>query len=186
MSVDSIATFLAVGAVLTGALVAAGAATALTGRLSAGGSRAWETLVVSAGPSARRLAWGMAVVATLGSLYFSEIAHFEPCTFCWYQRIAMYPLSLILGIAVFSHDRLYARYVVPLTAAGALLSSYHYLIQHFPDLSTGECTATAPCTAAYVWKFGFVSIPLMALVSFAAILLLVSLDLSYLRRNPTP
>jgi disulfide bond formation protein DsbB len=117
----------------------------------------------------------VAAAATLGSLYYSEIAHYVPCDYCWYQRIAMYPLALILGIAAFRDDRSITRYAVPLAAAGGLISGYHYLIQQFPDLSTGSCSAAAPCTATWVWEFGFVSIPFMALSCFAAIVALLSI-----------
>jgi disulfide bond formation protein DsbB len=121
-------------------------------------------------------AWIMAVVATLGSLYYSQIAHFIPCEYCWYQRIAMYPLALILGIAAFKGDERVRRYVYPIAVIGAGISTYHYLIQHMPDLATGVCSTLTPCTAALVWQFDFVSIPFMALVSFGAIIASLALD----------
>jgi disulfide bond formation protein DsbB len=117
----------------------------------------------------------MAVVATLGSLYYSEVAGFTPCEYCWYQRIAMYPLALILGIAAFRRDLAIRLYAIPLAATGAAISAYHYTIQHFPSLAQGSCDLFAPCSAAYVWKFDFVSIPFMALVSFAVVITALAL-----------
>ncbi len=176
MNVNSVSTFLASGAVLIGAGVAAlillralawkvTAARDLLDRVrdSLAGYGLW-------------LAWLMAVVAMLGSLYYSQVAHFTPCEYCWYQRIAMYPLAIILGIAAFRGDAAIRRYVYPLAITGSIISAYHYLIQQMPDLAAGTCSSTTPCTAALVWKFEFVSIPLMALVSFAAIIAMLALD----------
>lgn len=116
------------------------------------------------------LAWAIAAVATAGSLYYSEIAGFTPCKLCWYQRIAMYPLSVILGIAAFRHDHLVRRYVIPIVSIGAAISIYHYLIERFPSWAgDGSCDPTAPCTTVWVWQFHFISIPFMALSGFAAI-----------------
>jgi len=176
VDVDTVSTFFAVSAIAIMALIAMFAVVWLLAPRweTAAGWKA--TIIVSVGEQAIWLAWLMAVVATLGSLYFSEVAHYEPCKFCWYQRIGMYPLALILGIAAFRKDRGVHRYAIPMAAIGGTISIYHYLIQHFPDLSSGSCSATAPCTAAWVWKFDFVSIPFMALACFGAIaaLLLIS------------
>ena len=128
-----------------------------------------DTVASSVGPHYLTMAWLVALTATAGSLYYSEVAHFVPCEFCWYQRIAMYPLALILGIAAWRRDHGVRRYVVPIAGIGAALSTYHYLMQHFPSLAAGSCSASAPCTAAWVWRFGFVSIPFMALAGFATI-----------------
>jgi disulfide bond formation protein DsbB len=88
----------------------------------------------------------------------------------------MYPLAIILGIAVFRRDRGIRIYAIPLALVGGAISTYHYTIQHFPSLATGSCDVFAPCSAAYVWKFDFVSIPFMALVSFATIVTVLALD----------
>jgi len=183
MSTDTLSTFFAAAAVIIAGLVIVGAGAGLLGRVWQRARRAWESLVLSVGEQALWLAWGMAVVATLGSLYYSEIADFVPCTYCWYQRIAMYPLSVILGIGAFTRDARVGRYAAPLAAAGGLIAAYHYLIQQVPSLAAGACSATAPCTAAYVWKFEFVSIPFMALVSFAVILLMLSVGAAHRRRS---
>jgi hypothetical protein len=120
--------------------------------------------------------WGGALVALaamLGSLYLSEVAHFPPCKLCWYQRIAMYPLSIILSIAAVRRDRTIARYVVPITVIGGAISIYHYQLERFPRQHTLSCTLDVPCTTVWIWKFHYISIPAMALSAFAAITVLV-------------
>jgi disulfide bond formation protein DsbB len=108
------------------------------------------------------LAWGTAAVATAGSLYYSEVAGLVPCVLCWYQRIAMYPLVLVLGVAFVAADRRVWRYGLPLSLVGLVIAAYHVLIQFQPALDAGTCSAAAPCTARYVAVYGFVSIPVMA------------------------
>ena len=110
----------------------------------------------------------VAVVTTGGSLYFSQVAGFIPCELCWVQRIAMYPLALILTIAAVRRDRQIWVYVVPVATLGGLVSIYHTQLQAFPDQGT-FCTTLTPCTTRYVWEFGFVSLPFMALTAFAFI-----------------
>ena len=122
------------------------------------------------GRSALTLAWIVALVTTLGSLYYSEIAHFTPCKLCWYQRIAMYPLALLLGIAAFRRDRNIRIYVIAQCAVGAAIAAYHSFIQAFPpEGGTSFCTLDAPCTERYVWQFEFVSLLFMALSAFVFI-----------------
>jgi hypothetical protein len=116
------------------------------------------------------LAWLVALVTTLGSLYFSEVAHFTPCKLCWYQRIAMYPLSIVLLVAAFRRDRRIAWYVVPVAAIGALFAAYQTQLQAFPHQHSSFCTLNEPCTVRYVWEFGFVSLPFMALAAFAFVI----------------
>lgn len=115
-------------------------------------------------------AFTVALVATLGSLYLSEVAHFEPCRLCWYQRIAMYPLALILGIAATRRDQGIRVYAASMASIGAAISVYHYLIQRMPSLDSGSCSSGVPCTAAYVERFGFMTIPYMAASAFLLVL----------------
>jgi len=119
------------------------------------------------------LAWLVAAVAMVGSLYFSEVANFIPCRFCWFQRIAMYPLAVILLVAAIRRDRGVRWYAVPLAAIGLGISSYHYLIEWFPQWESGSCDVFAPCTTPYFREFGFVTLAFMALCGFAAILALL-------------
>ncbi len=126
--------------------------------------------------SALGLAWVAALVATLGSLYLSEIAHYPPCTLCWLQRIAMYPLVVVLGISAIRDDRDVRWYALPLAGIGAGLAFYHALLQRVPSLQQStSCSADAPCNVMWLREFGFVSIPVMALGAFLliAVLLLV-------------
>ena len=118
--------------------------------------------------TAMLLASMVAVGATLGSLYFSEIREFLPCEWCWYQRIAMYPLAVLLPIATFRRDRKIIPYALVLTTAGAGLSIYHYQLQAFPSQGT-SCALDASCTYRWIEVFGFASIPMLALGSFVLI-----------------
>jgi len=135
--------------------------------------RAGRSLVSYLRPYALGTAWIVATISTAGSLYLSEVAHLPPCTLCWYQRIAMYPLGVILAIAALRRDGAVRRYVLPLIAGGALISIYHYQLQRFPKQSTLACALDTPCTATWVWRFHYISIPFMALSAFALIALLV-------------
>lgn len=121
------------------------------------------------GQDALRIAWLVAVIALCGSLYFSEVRHFQPCPLCWYQRVCMYPLALVLGIAAFTKDRSVARYVVPLCGIGAAISIYHYQLERFPDQEVIACSTSVPCTTIWFESFGYITIPMMALTAFITI-----------------
>jgi disulfide bond formation protein DsbB len=142
----------------------------LLARVSERFSDAWEDTRDFLGEQALFLAWLIALTATLGSLYYSEVANFLPCKLCWYQRIAMYPMSIVLGIAAWRRDLSVRVYVLPLVAVGGAISIWHTLIERFPDLAgSASCDPIAPCTVRWVWELGFISIPFMALGGFAAI-----------------
>jgi disulfide bond formation protein DsbB len=113
----------------------------------------------------------MAIGATLGSLYYSEIADYIPCTYCWYQRIAMYPMAVIVPLAIVLRDRSILRYSLALGSIGLAISMYHIQLQLFPEQSSNSCALTSPCTAKWVEAFGFMTIPQMAGTSFAIIVL---------------
>lgn len=116
------------------------------------------------------LAWLVALTATLGSLYFSEIREFVPCELCWIQRIFMYPLTIILGIAVFTDDRAVRKYVLPLTIIGGFVSLYHYLVQKVPGFAEIQpCAQGVPCSGQYINWLGFITIPFLALTAFTLI-----------------
>jgi disulfide bond formation protein DsbB len=125
------------------------------------------------GSSAMAGAFVVAVLATAGSLFFSEVAHFEPCRLCWYQRIAMYPLVVVLGLAVWRRDPGVRRYVIPLAGIGAVIAGYHYALEWFPALDTGACPATNPCTLVWFRALGFASLPYLALSAFLLIIALL-------------
>lgn len=120
------------------------------------------------------LALLVAAVSMAGSLYFSESAGFVPCRFCWFQRIAMYPLVPILLVGGIRRDAAVRWYAGPIALIGAGISAYHTLIEWRPQLDSGACELTGPsCT--YVWfrEFGFISLATMALVGFLTILILL-------------
>lgn len=121
-------------------------------------------------PFALTAAWGVALLAAAGSLYFSESANYIPCTLCWYQRIAMYPLVLILGIAIIRRDTSVRIYAIPLAAVGAVISTYHWILERFPELDYGACSSGIPCTQKWFEEFGFITLPFLALVAFLLII----------------
>lgn len=125
-------------------------------------------------------AWLVSIVATGGSLYFSEVLGFVPCVLCWYQRILMYPLIILLGIATYRQDKTISTYVLPLSFIGLVISAYHILIQTFPNLaSEASCKAGVPCTVDSLNLFGFITIPMLAGTAF----LLISLSLLLMRKS---
>ena len=114
-------------------------------------------------------------IATGGSLFFSEIAGFIPCELCWYQRICMYPLVPLLGIAAWRHDHAIRPYAAVLASIGALIAGYHVLVERFPTLESSVCDPTNPCTIIWVRHFGYLTIPAMALSGFVLILTLLAI-----------
>ena len=155
---------------------------AIGGRFSASLAATRDTVLESLRGMELWSAFVVATTATLGSLYLSEIADFVPCTLCWYQRIAMYPLVPLLGIAAWRRDHGIDLYAAVLAFGGAVIAAYHYLIQTFPSLDSGSCNPLVPCTAAYIRQFEFITIPYMALSAFSLILALLWAD----RRTSAP
>ena len=119
----------------------------------------------------------LALAGTLGSLYFSEVLKLPPCPMCWYQRIALYPLTLVYGTALWTGDQAYRKYATPLIAAGLGLALYHNLIYYgvIPE-ALAPCTREVSCAARQLELLGFVTIPLMSLLCFALLAALTVLD----------
>jgi disulfide bond formation protein DsbB len=116
------------------------------------------------------LGWVAALIATIGSLYFSEVLHYIPCTLCWYQRIFMYPLAIMLGIAFYQNDRGIVKFVLPLSIIGMIISGYHTALQKIPYLQQFEmCTSGVPCSKDYINWLGFITIPILAFTAFTII-----------------
>ncbi len=117
------------------------------------------------------IAWTQALVATLGSLYFSEVMHFTPCMLCWYQRIAMYPQVLLLGAGIVKRDKNVIVYSLPLAVIGFLISIYHNLLYYkiLPE-AAAPCTAGVSCTTKFFAWFGFITIPFLSLTAFTVII----------------
>jgi hypothetical protein len=117
------------------------------------------------------LATAIALVTTLGSLYYSEIAGYPPCTLCWYQRIAIYPQVVVLGVAALRRDRTVWLTSIPLALIGGAISVWHVVIERNPALA-GPCDPANPCTIKWVEEFGFLTVPTMALIASMAFIAL--------------
>ncbi|WP_175638197.1 disulfide oxidoreductase [Metabacillus schmidteae] len=116
------------------------------------------------------IGWAAAFISTLGSLYFSEILQYAPCELCWYQRIFMYPLVIILGIGVFKKDYKIAIYSLVLSAIGGCISIYHYGVQKIDFLGENSVSCgIVPCTGEYINWLGFITIPFLALFGFTIV-----------------
>ncbi len=114
--------------------------------------------------------WLICAAAALGSLFFSYVMEFAPCTLCWYQRICLFPLVIVIGRGLFPLDRGVVKYALPLTAGGWLLAAYHNLLYTgIIPASLQPCTQGVSCTEEYLELFGFVSIPLLSLLAFTAL-----------------
>lgn len=116
------------------------------------------------------LAWFQVLLAIAGSLFFSEIRNFPPCILCWYQRIFMYPLAVILAVGILRQDKKVYQYVLPLSIMGMVVAFYQTLLYYkiLPE-SIAPCTAGISCTTRFIEWFGFVSIPMLSLISFTFI-----------------
>jgi disulfide bond formation protein DsbB len=121
-------------------------------------------------------AWIVVTIATMGSLFFSEIMEFPPCVLCWYQRICLFPLVIILMTGLFPFDKSVVRYGLPLALAGWLIALYHNLMYYgvIPE-SIQPCSQGVSCTEDYIVMLGFLTIPLLSLLSFSAIAALLYL-----------
>jgi disulfide bond formation protein DsbB len=126
--------------------------------------------------SGTALAGAVAVVAMGASLWFSKGAHFPPCELCWYQRIAMYPLAVVLPMAAWRNDRSIRPYAIVLASIGLMVSAWHNLIETFPSIDSGACDPSNPCTLRWVEGLGFWTIPRMAAVAFILVLTALFLD----------
>lgn len=137
-----------------------------------------------AGDILRRTLWGyelwaaflVAAIATGGSLFFSEIAGFVPCDLCWFQRICMYPLSILTLFAAFHGDHRFARYLIPLPVVGAGVSVYHLLIENKVITEPSACRiGGAGCAVKWINEFGYITIPTLALTGFLLLIGFLSL-----------
>ncbi len=169
MDVEAAQLFFSLLALLAGG----GALLVLGARLSGRRGGMLGQIVDLADDAGLWIAAAVAVTATFGSLYFSEVANYVPCRLCWFQRIAMYPLSVILVIAAIRRDRAVRWYVGPLAAIGAVVSSYHYLIEWKPSLEGDACGIGPSCADIWFRELGFVTLAFMALCGFVAILVFV-------------
>jgi disulfide bond formation protein DsbB len=128
-----------------------------------------DRLIDSLGATSRHIALFAAWAATCGSLFFSEVLKWQPCVLCWYQRILMYPLAILLAIGIIRRDRGLHTYVLPFSIAGISVSLYHYLLIKTDWLPPPACAVGVPCTVDYLNWFGFINIPFLALAAFLII-----------------
>lgn len=170
---DTVTLFLALLAIVAQVSVVVAVAALVAARFSPTAREAGERLRDAIAPNALLLALAVAAISMAGSLYFSEGAHFLPCKLCWYQRIAMYPLVPVLSVALATRDTTVRRYGLPLAIIGAAISTYHVLLERFPSLETGACDPNNPCSLIWVERFGYITIPTMALSAFALIAVLL-------------
>ena len=118
--------------------------------------------------------WMIASISVLGSLFFSEIMDFPPCVLCWYQRICIFPLVLIFSVRLFSFDNSIVKYSLPLALVGWFIAFYHNLLYAgiIPE-SLQPCSQGVSCSEVYIDLFGFLSIPMLSLMSFSTIVVLL-------------
>lgn len=129
------------------------------------------------------MCWMIASISTLGSLFFSEIMKFPPCVLCWYQRICLFPLVLILLTGLFSFDKSVVKFALPLAIAGWFIAFYHNLLYSgiIPE-SIQPCGKGVSCTEDYINLFGILTIPMLSLIAFSTIVILLFI---LKRRLPT-
>lgn len=124
--------------------------------------RAWALLL---------LAWLCSIAATLGSLFFSEVMQLQPCVLCWYQRIAMFPLVIVLGIGLYRQDAGSAIHGLALAAAGWAVAGYHFLLYNgWIPKDLQPCSKGLSCADVDLRLIGFLTIPLMSLLAFSLII----------------
>ncbi len=123
------------------------------------------------------IAWLVAAIATLGSMFFSEVMKYTPCSMCWYQRIAMYPLVMILLIGAWKSIKETTLFATPFVLIGWLIALYHNLLHYkiIPE-SAAPCVQGVPCSTIYINWFGFITIPILSLTAFTIIGVLLILE----------
>lgn len=117
-----------------------------------------------------RIVWVVSMIAMFGSLFLSEIKGFVPCTLCWYQRILMYPITLLMGVALWRNEKKIIPYIIPMSVLGMGISLTHYLKQKIPTFDKiVQCEAGIPCNVEYINWFGFITIPFLSFAAFTII-----------------
>ena len=137
-----------------------------------------DRFFLAVAPYSRHIALLAAWTALCGSLFFSEVLGYIPCTLCWYQRILMYPLGIVIAIGILRRDTALHLYVLPLSLLGACVSLYHYLLIKTDLFPPPACSSGVPCTVDYIDWFGFINIPFMALTAFLIVALMMVLSLA--------
>lgn len=158
-----------IGQVIAGLLILVGlaAAVGVRGPLRAVRSALWGYELWAA--------FVVAAIATGGSLFFSEIAYFVPCELCWFQRIAMYPLSIVTLLAALTGDHRVARYLLPLPLVGAGISVYHILVENHAVATPQGCQIGIGCAVKWINEFGYMTIPTLTLTAFVLLIAFLAL-----------
>ena len=127
--------------------------------------------------------WLIAAASTLGSLFFSEVMGLVPCVLCWYQRIFLFPLAVILLVGLFPLDRNVVKYALPVAVIGLLFTVYHSLLFFgFIPENLQPCSQGVSCSDASMELFGFLPIPLLSLASFLAMIVLLLIARTRMRK----
>lgn len=184
MDTQTVTLFLALLAVVAQVSVVAGVVLAVGGRFVEAIARVRSTVAAEVAPQAFGLATAVATVCTAGSLYLSEVAHFPPCRLCIYQRIAMYPLVVVLGLSAATRSTRLRPLALVMAGLGACVSGYHMLVERYPNLETSSCDPANPCSIIWVERFGYLTIPTMALSGFLLIIVLVAIARPAARTAP--
>jgi len=187
VDLDSANTFFTVLTLIANAAFLALVGAALAARLGDRGRRISDRSMATIGPRAHRLALVVAVVAMLGSLFYSEVKDLIPCDLCWYQRICMYPLAAILAVGVLRSDRAVLWYAAPFVVVGAPLALYHWLVERVPSLSDStSCSIVAPCAVPYFEELGYITLAFMDLSAFLLIGALLLVGRAHRQSTPEP
>lgn len=147
--------------------------------------RLWiRKLIGVIGPNALYIAFIQGLVAFLGSMYYSNIAGYPPCTLCWYQRIAMFPLWVTLLIGILRRDQKVYTYILIPAWIGWIISLYHNLLYYkwIPD-NLAPCSLGVSCTTKYVEYMNFITIPFMAFTAFSVILIMMYIHKTYIKNQ---
>jgi disulfide bond formation protein DsbB len=162
---------LAVGTLLTELSLLTYLALKMGGRFSGKLEETAYRLEVTVSSRYREIGLALALIATSGSLYLSNVLGWTPCRLCWFQRIFMYPLLVMFAVALLFDKKDVSDYSIPLAIIGVSISAYHFLIQFLPALQSTSCSITeVSCEATYTFYFGHITIPVMAGVAFLGIL----------------
>jgi disulfide bond formation protein DsbB len=125
----------------------------------------------------------VSLAAIFGSLFFSEVMRFPPCDLCWYQRIFMYPIALLILVGLFLDSKDTLKFVAPLIWGGLIIAFYHNLVYYKVIQVIVPCNEAAPCTAQHVNYMGFLTIPLMSLLGFLFLALINFLALTIQKKD---
>lgn len=176
MTTETATLFFALLAVVAEVVVVGVAVLAVGSRFSPGWRSALDSLRDAIGPQALGLAAAVALVCTAGSLYLSEVAHFIPCRLCWAQRFFMYPLGPVLAVAAALRWFRIRWFAIGWAALGSCVSVWHLLIERYPTLEgSTSCDPANPCSIIWVKRFGYLTIPGMALSGFLLVIVLLAL-----------